>query len=143
MAKEGRKPTRRGGEDPMPDPEQSGLELDGPDGPRGSELNPLTIVHPEWGRKEEELVASVRDALGAPSRDHREAMLSGLRELAKNGADWHFPGQIARGRLAPQAQPALEQLVDEGLAEHAVRASGWRCLVYRLTPQEPAAEAGR
>jgi hypothetical protein len=127
----------------MPDPEQPGLALEGPEGPRGSELNPLTIVDHEWSRKEEELVASVRDALGAPSPDHREAVLSGLRRLAKSGPDWHFPGQIARGLLAPQAQPALEQLVDEGLAEHAVRASGWRCLVYRLATQKPAAEARR
>jgi hypothetical protein len=143
MAKERLKPTPKGGEDQTPDPEQSGLALGGPEGPRGSELNPVTITREEWGQKEEELAASVRDALGAPSPDHREAVLSGLRRLAKSGSDWHSPGQIARGLLAPQAQPILEQLVGEGLAEQAVRASGWRCLVYRVAPEEHAAEARR
>jgi len=137
MTKARPKPTRTDNQDPTADPEQLGLTLGGREGAPGSELNPVTIVAEEWGREEKQLVASVRGGLRAPSAQHREAVLRGLQRLAKRGSEWHFAGQIAGGLTAGQAQPALEQLVDEGVAEHAVRASGWRCLVYRLAATQP------
>lgn len=100
--------------------------------PPGSETNPETIEEHDWAKEDREFVTSIRDGLREPRPGDREAVLDGLRRLADEEADWLFPGQIARQLDAPQAQPALEQLVDEGLAEQAIRASGWRCVVYRL-----------
>jgi hypothetical protein len=121
----------RGGHQP-PEPEPHRLEIAGPHGPAGSELKPITITCADWGPEEKQLAAAVRDGLPVPSAETRGRVLRALQRHAKPGADWHYPGSVARGLLAPEAQPALEQLVEQGLAEHAVRASGWRCLVYRL-----------
>lgn len=113
------------------------LEIVGPEGPAGCETNPVTIPREEWGQSERNLVASVRDGLRPPSQTNREPVLRALQKLAaKDRTEWHFPGQIAPALLARDAQPTLEQLVEEGLVEHAVRASGWRCLVYRLAVQQ-------
>jgi hypothetical protein len=55
---------------------------------------------------------------------------------------------MAKERLKPKRRAREDQTPDPeqpglALAEHAVRASGWRCLVYRLAPEEHAAGARR
>lgn len=106
----------------------------------GSETNPITIPQSKWGPGERELHASVRDGRASPKRAHRRAVLAGLRRLAGKGDDWQYQGQIARQLAAPEAQPVLEQLVDEGIAERAIRECGLRSIVYRLgagSPERP------
>jgi hypothetical protein len=138
MAKERRKTDAN-----TPASGREGARITPNEGRPGSETNPITIPEADWGPDERELHASVRDGLARPKRSDRRAVREGLDRLAGNGEDWHYPGQIAEGLLAPEAQPVLEQLVDEAIAERAVRVCGWRSIVYRLAASSPERSRGR
>jgi hypothetical protein len=132
MAKQSRSTGRRA-QTPTTNVATPAVEIAGPEGPPGSETNPVTLVSAEWGEWEERVVDNHRAGLRPPSRKAYQAVLGGLRRLARRDpAAWHNPGQIARSLLAPEAVPALMTLVDEGLAEQAVHTAGWSWLVYRL-----------